>query len=177
MARPRVHEPAVEGRIERPHVDHPQAHDLAIARPGKDLPGVHPVRGAEMQHAAVGGPDAQRVRECRDAASAVAAHHPAGAVGIVVFHPEILVRIVLQDHEPVRANPAVRSPEAGLAVAQGGDARSVAEGGNILRPPVQDHEIIAGTGIFMQFRHQRNRSSSATEPAVFSSRYLTMTGQ
>ena len=168
MARPRVQEPAVQRGTELPHVDHPQAHRLAATLAGEDLARVQPVGRGEAVHPPVARGDAQRIGKRHDAASAVAAHHPAGAVGIVILHPEIQPLSPFgQDHQAVGA----------VLRAERGDALRRAEGGDILRPPVQDHEVVAGTGIFMQFRHQRNRSSRVTDPAVFSSRYFTMTGQ
>ena len=169
MARPCVQEPAVQRGTELPHVDHPQAHRLAAALAGEDLARVQPVGRGEAVHPPVARGDAQRIGKRHDAASAVAAHHPAGAVGIVILHPEIQPLSPFgQDHQAVGA----------VLRAERGDALRRAEGGDILRPPVQDHEVVAGPGIQMQLCHRyRSRSSSVTDPAVFSSRYFTMTGQ
>ena len=46
-----------------------------------------------------------------DTPSTVAAHHAAGAVGIVIAHTEVIVSALLKHHQTVR-------PESGVAVAQ-----------------------------------------------------------
>ena len=153
VARARVEEPAVQRRMERVHVDHPDADRLAVAVAREDLAGVRAVGRDEAEHASVGRLQAQRVGEGHDAAAAVAAHHAAGAVGIVVLHPEIIVRIVRQDHQAVGTDTPVGGHEAAPAVAQLRDALRRAERGDILRPPVEHHEIVARTRIFMQLHH------------------------
>ena len=97
--------------------------------------------------------------------SPVAAHHAAGAVGIIVAHTEIVVPAVLQHHHSV-------STESGMSVAHGGDIfRTDIQ---CFTTPAGYQEIIPGTMIFIEFH--LSKSSSSTEASVFPSRYFTMTG-
>ncbi len=153
MARARVQEPAVQRGTEFVHVDHPQANRLAAALAGEDLARMLAVGGDEAEHAAVGRLQSERIGKRHDAAPAVAAHHPAGTVGIVVLHPEIVVRVPGQDHQSVGADASVRRGETRPAVAQRGNAPGRPELGDILLPAVQHDEVVACTRVFMELYH------------------------
>ena len=111
-----------------------------------------PVRGLRLH--------AEKVGERDDAAPAVAAHHPAGAVGIVEFHPEVRGCIRPEDHQAVGAmHPA--------AVHDPGAVQPARKA----LPAVQDDKRVAGSAekILLHRRERMISARRATPGAIFSS--------
>ena len=125
MARTRVQEPSIQGRSVLQAVYHTQAHFPKPAVPGKDFPGMHPVSGNETENLPLRRHESQEIGKGHDAAAAVAAHHPRGAVGIIELHTEVKPRFLTKYHQPVGTHASVSGTEAGASVAQGADSRRI----------------------------------------------------
>ena len=101
-----------------------------------------------------------------DTTPAVAAHHSARAIRIIIPHPEIRIRTPLKHHHSIR-------PDTGMTLAQPRNlpCRKV----NVNVPSVSYQKIIPRTVIFIE-NHHLNKSSSSTEASVLPSLYFTITG-
>ena len=101
-----------------------------------------------------------------DTTPAVAAHHSARAIRVIIPHPEIRIRTPLKHHHSIR-------PDTGMTLAQPRNlpCRKV----NVNGPSVSNQKIIPRSVIFVE-SHHLNKSSSSTEASVLPSLYFTMTG-
>ena len=94
------------------------------------------VVGQEVPEAVGGGGlQAQVIGKGNDASATIAAHHAAGAVGVVEFHGKVVAGGQSQDHQAVGA----------VFFAQLGDARGLAEGIGPALASVQDHKVVSGS--------------------------------
>ena len=86
---------------------------------------------------------AEVFRKGNNATPAVAAHRTFAAVGVKINHPEIEIRHVFQQNEPVR-------PDAETPVAQACDQRYIRCIRENAGAVVHHHKIVAGALVFMK---------------------------
>ena len=102
------------------------------------------VRGQEMVCPVRPGSEAKVPGEGHDTASAVAAHHSSGAVGIEEFHPEIISFRHRKDHQSIRTDSRVT-----VAKSRNPLRREFFRGG----PGIIQQEIIPRSVVFQKFCH------------------------
>jgi hypothetical protein len=96
---------------------------------------VQAVGGEEGVVVGCGGCDAEPIGESHDAAPAIATHHPAAAIWIIEFHPEIRIPII-QYHQPICPVLPAKLPYV----------LRLAEPTHIDAPAIQNDKVIPGSG-------------------------------
>ena len=86
-----------------------------------------------------GGFQAKVIGKGNYASASVAAHHSAGAVGVVELHPEVLARGLSEDHQAVRA----------VFLAKSLDALRLAILIHTAFTAVKDHEVVTCSGEYV----------------------------